>query len=113
MGTGKLFRKGANNAQRAIGTRTFRKSDGEPRVMQLFWHRRDLRTADNRGLASAADSSEVVPVLCFDDVLTTEPGGSPNIELLDDGQRGLGRTSSQTRTAATAAIAAIRSHAAS
>ncbi|MCD2205272.1 cryptochrome/photolyase family protein [Halobacterium sp. KA-6] len=37
--------------------------------MQLFWHRRDLRTADNRGLAAAADSGEVVPVFCFDDVV--------------------------------------------
>ncbi|NIC00656.1 deoxyribodipyrimidine photo-lyase [Halobacterium sp. R2-5] len=35
--------------------------------MQLFWHRRDLRAADNLGLAAAADSGEVVPVFCFDD----------------------------------------------
>jgi deoxyribodipyrimidine photo-lyase len=44
-----------------------RERDAETRVMQLFWHRRDLRTADNRGLAAAADAGEVVPVFCFDD----------------------------------------------
>jgi deoxyribodipyrimidine photo-lyase len=38
--------------------------------MQIFWHRRDLRVADNRGLATAAESGTVVPVFVFDgDVL--------------------------------------------
>jgi len=38
--------------------------------MQLFWHRRDLRLADNRGLARAAGEQPVVPVFVFDpDVL--------------------------------------------
>ncbi|MUV58766.1 deoxyribodipyrimidine photo-lyase [Halogeometricum sp. CBA1124] len=35
--------------------------------MQIFWHRRDLRVADNRGLATAAESGAVVPVFVFDD----------------------------------------------
>ncbi|WJK63138.1 cryptochrome/photolyase family protein [Halobacterium salinarum] len=45
--------------------------------MQLFWHRRDLRTTDNRGLAAAApgvtavdgghDQGPVAAVFCFDD----------------------------------------------
>ncbi|MFC7045982.1 cryptochrome/photolyase family protein [Halobacteriaceae archaeon GCM10025711] len=38
--------------------------------MQLFWHRRDLRAADNRGLAAAASDGRVAPVFVFDpDVL--------------------------------------------
>jgi deoxyribodipyrimidine photo-lyase len=35
--------------------------------MELFWHRRDLRVADNVGLAAAADRDEVAPVFVFDD----------------------------------------------
>ncbi|EMA68180.1 deoxyribodipyrimidine photolyase [Halorubrum aidingense JCM 13560] len=37
--------------------------------MELFWHRRDLRTADNVGLAAAAERADggVVPVFVFDD----------------------------------------------
>ena len=38
--------------------------------MELFWHRRDLRIADNVGLAAAADRDEtgpVAPVFVFDD----------------------------------------------
>ena len=39
--------------------------------MELFWHRRDLRVADNVGLAAAADRGSVTPVFVFDpDVLT-------------------------------------------
>ncbi|MHC3437150.1 cryptochrome/photolyase family protein [Natrialbaceae archaeon A-gly3] len=34
--------------------------------MYLHWHRRDLRPADNRGLAIAADSGPVVPVFVVD-----------------------------------------------
>jgi deoxyribodipyrimidine photo-lyase len=38
--------------------------------MQIHWHRRDLRTADNAGLATAATDGPVVPVFVFDrDVL--------------------------------------------
>ncbi|MFC7324582.1 cryptochrome/photolyase family protein [Halorubrum rutilum] len=35
--------------------------------MELFWHRRDLRLADNVGLAAAADRSAVAGVFVFDD----------------------------------------------
>ena len=34
--------------------------------MQLHWHRRDLRIADNRGLAAGAESGAVLPVFVFD-----------------------------------------------
>ncbi|MGM0606535.1 MAG: deoxyribodipyrimidine photo-lyase, partial [Halobacteriota archaeon] len=38
--------------------------------MQLFWHRRDLRAADNVGLSEAIAAGETVPVFVFDrDVL--------------------------------------------
>lgn len=38
--------------------------------MELFWHRRDLRVADNVGLAAAADRGPVAPIFVFDpDVL--------------------------------------------
>ena len=35
--------------------------------MELFWHRRDLRIADNVGLAAAAQRDAVAPVFVFDD----------------------------------------------
>jgi deoxyribodipyrimidine photo-lyase len=35
--------------------------------MELFWHRRDLRLADNVGLAAAADRDTVAAVFVFDD----------------------------------------------
>jgi deoxyribodipyrimidine photo-lyase len=35
--------------------------------MELFWHRRDMRLADNVGLAAAADRSAVAGVFVFDD----------------------------------------------
>ncbi|MWV64125.1 deoxyribodipyrimidine photo-lyase [Halorubrum sp. JWXQ-INN 858] len=35
--------------------------------MELFWHRRDLRVADNVGIAAAVDRSAVAPVFVFDD----------------------------------------------
>ncbi|WP_435075754.1 cryptochrome/photolyase family protein [Halorubrum sp. HHNYT27] len=35
--------------------------------MELFWHRRDLRLADNVGLAAAANQGEVAAVFVFDD----------------------------------------------
>jgi len=34
--------------------------------MRLFWHQRDLRLRDNRGLASAAAEGPVVPVFVYD-----------------------------------------------
>jgi deoxyribodipyrimidine photo-lyase len=38
--------------------------------MRIHWHRRDLRTADNRALAAAAEDGPVLPVFVFDpDVL--------------------------------------------
>jgi deoxyribodipyrimidine photo-lyase len=38
--------------------------------MRIHWHRRDLRAADNRALAAAADDGPVLPVFVFDpDVL--------------------------------------------
>jgi len=40
----------------------------------LFWHRRDLRIVDNRGLRRAAASERVVPVFCFDDRLLQYAG---------------------------------------
>jgi len=51
--------------------------------MQLFWHRRDLRTADNRGLAAAADAGEVVPVFCFDDAVL-DHAGAPRVAFMLD-----------------------------
>jgi len=40
--------------------------------MRLFWHRRDLRTRDNAGLAAAARTDTVVPVFVLDsDLLAT------------------------------------------
>ena len=35
--------------------------------MELFWHRRDLRLADNVGLAAAADRGDVAAAFVFDD----------------------------------------------
>jgi deoxyribodipyrimidine photo-lyase len=35
--------------------------------MTLFWHRRDLRVADNRGLAAATSDGDAVAVFVFDD----------------------------------------------
>lgn len=37
--------------------------------MEMFWHRRDLRLADNVGLAAAVDRTEdgVAPLFVFDD----------------------------------------------
>jgi len=39
--------------------------------MTLFWHRRDLRVSDNRGLAAAAEAGPVLPVFVFDDEVLT------------------------------------------
>ena len=35
--------------------------------MELFWHRRDLRVADDVGLAAAAERDDVAPVFVFDE----------------------------------------------
>jgi deoxyribodipyrimidine photo-lyase len=53
--------------------------------MQLFWHRRDLRTADNQGLAAAADAADdgVVPVFCFDDEVL-QYGSDPRVAFMLD-----------------------------
>ncbi|QKY21457.1 deoxyribodipyrimidine photo-lyase [Halolamina sp. CBA1230] len=37
--------------------------------MTIFWHRRDLRVSDNRGLAAATDAGDAVPVFVFDDAV--------------------------------------------
>ena len=37
--------------------------------MELFWHRRDLRIADNVGLAAAADRDTVAPLFVFDEAI--------------------------------------------
>jgi deoxyribodipyrimidine photo-lyase len=51
--------------------------------VQLFWHRRDLRTADNLGLAAAADADAVVPVFCFDDTVL-EHAAPPRVAFMLD-----------------------------
>ncbi len=49
--------------------------------MRLHWHRRDLRVADNRGLA--ADDGETVPVFVFDDDVLAH-GSPPRVAFLLD-----------------------------
>ena len=51
--------------------------------MQIFWHRRDLRVADNRGLATAAESGAVVPVFVFDDDVLAH-AGAPRVRFMLD-----------------------------
>ncbi|AUV82146.1 deoxyribodipyrimidine photo-lyase [Salinigranum rubrum] len=51
--------------------------------MQLHWHRRDLRTADNRGLATAADAGPVVPLFVFDDAVLEHAGSARVRYMLD------------------------------
>ncbi|MFB9823470.1 cryptochrome/photolyase family protein [Halobaculum roseum] len=55
--------------------------------MRLFWHRRDLRVADNRGLAAAADATgndgAVVPVFVFDDDVLAH-GAPPRVRFMLD-----------------------------
>ena len=51
--------------------------------MELFWHRRDLRVADNVGLDAAATRDEVAPVFVFDaDVL--DHAGAPRVRFMLD-----------------------------
>jgi len=60
--------------------------------MQVFWHRRDLRTTDNLGLAAAADAVDsdggVLPVFCFD-AAVLEHAGPPRVAFALDALREL------------------------
>ncbi|SEO73736.1 deoxyribodipyrimidine photo-lyase [Halogranum amylolyticum] len=51
--------------------------------MQLHWHRRDLRAADNRALATAADAEPVVPLFVFDDDVLAH-AGPPRVRFMLD-----------------------------
>jgi len=51
--------------------------------MQLFWHRRDLRTADNRGLAAAAADGPVAALFVLDPVVLAH-AGAPRVAFLLD-----------------------------
>jgi len=56
--------------------------------MRLHWHRRDLRAADNAGLAAAATDGPVVPVFVFDrDVLAH--AAPPRVAFMLDALGGL------------------------
>jgi len=51
--------------------------------MQLHWHRRDLRLADNRGLSAAPDVEGTIPVFVFDPAVL-EHGAAPRVAFLLD-----------------------------
>jgi deoxyribodipyrimidine photo-lyase len=51
--------------------------------MQLHWHRRDLRTTDNRSLSVAADADTVVPLFVFDDAVLAH-AGAPRVRYMLD-----------------------------
>ena len=52
--------------------------------MSIFWHRRDLRASDNRGLAAAADDADgVVPVFVFDSAVL-EHGSDARVRFMLD-----------------------------
>ncbi|MFB6194387.1 MAG: deoxyribodipyrimidine photo-lyase, partial [Halobaculum sp.] len=51
--------------------------------MPIFWHRRDLRAADNRGLHEAATDGPVLPVFVFDDAVL-EHAGNPRVRFMLD-----------------------------
>ncbi|AUX08033.1 deoxyribodipyrimidine photo-lyase [Halalkaliarchaeum desulfuricum] len=52
--------------------------------MDLFWHRRDLRVADNRGLAAAGDDTgEVASIFVFDDAVL-EHAAPPRVAFMLD-----------------------------
>jgi deoxyribodipyrimidine photo-lyase len=52
--------------------------------MTLFWHRRDLRVSDNRGLAAAAEgAAPVAPVFVFDDAVL-EHGSDARLRFMLD-----------------------------
>jgi len=50
--------------------------------MHVFWHRRDLRIADNRGLARAASDGRVLPVVVLEDDMLTQLGRRQRAFLL-------------------------------
>ncbi len=51
--------------------------------MDLLWHRRDLRVADNRGLARAASDGRVCPVFVFDEAVL-EHAAPPRVAFMLD-----------------------------
>jgi deoxyribodipyrimidine photo-lyase len=51
--------------------------------MQIHWHRRDLRAADNRALAAAAADGPVCPVFVFDDDVLAH-GSPPRVAFMLD-----------------------------
>ncbi|NHX35632.1 MULTISPECIES: cryptochrome/photolyase family protein [Halolamina] len=51
--------------------------------MTIFWHRRDLRASDNRGLAAAAADGDTVPVFVFDDAVLDHAGDARVRFMLD------------------------------
>jgi deoxyribodipyrimidine photo-lyase len=48
--------------------------------MNLFWHQRDLRIPDNRGLALAATQEPTLPVYVVDTGLLTQVERRPDAE---------------------------------
>ncbi|WP_336327944.1 cryptochrome/photolyase family protein [Halovenus sp. HT40] len=51
--------------------------------MQIHWHRRDLRIADNRGLATATAEGDAVGLFVFDPTVL-EHGASPRVAFMLD-----------------------------
>jgi len=51
--------------------------------MNLHWHRRDLRAADNAGLAAATDEDTAVPVFVFDDEILAH-AAPPRVSFMLD-----------------------------
>ena len=51
--------------------------------MPIFWHRRDLRAVDNRGLHETAADGPVVPVFVFDDAVLVH-AGNPRVRFMLD-----------------------------
>ena len=51
--------------------------------MRIHWHRRDLRAADNAGLAAATDGGPVVPVFVFDNEVLAH-AGPPRVAFMLD-----------------------------
>ena len=51
--------------------------------MRIHWHRRDLRVADNRALATAAEDDVVLPVFVFDPTVLDHAGPARVAYLLD------------------------------
>jgi deoxyribodipyrimidine photo-lyase len=49
--------------------------------MDIHWHRRDLRVADNRALAAAAERGRVLPVFVFDDDVLAH-GSPPRVQFM-------------------------------